>query len=64
MSTVKVLKVGQLVRVAKSVKDESGKTVVSHGCNGHVLRAPAEDGSVTVQFPTRAVNLSAVDVLT
>ncbi len=59
---VKSLKVGQLVRVVATVKTSEGKTLVSHGCKGHVARETSEDGSVTVQFPTRSVVLSAVDV--
>lgn len=59
---VKSLKVGQLVRVVTSVKSEEGKTLVSHGRKGHVS-AVSEDGSVVVQFPTRAVPLTSVDVM-
>ena len=65
MATTKALKAGQLVRVVATVKDESGKTLVSHGRSGFCLTASSpEDGSVRVQFPTRAVSLTAVDILT
>lgn len=57
----KTLKVGQLVRVVSSVKSEDGKTLVSHGRKGHVS-ALGEDGAVTVQFPTRAIALTSVEV--
>ena len=59
---VKSLKVGQLVRVAVSVKSEDGKTLVSHGRKGHV-KSVSEDGSVMVKFPTRELELTSVDVM-
>lgn len=59
--TTKTLKVGQLVRVAHSVKGEDGKTLVSHGRKGHVTAVLA-DGGVAVKFPTRVLELTSVDV--
>ena len=66
MSTVKTLKVGQLVRVVSTVKDEQGKTLVSHGCKGHVSSVVGDGlaANYLIKFPSRSVTLTAFDVQT
>lgn len=64
MSMIKTLKVGQLVRVVSSVKSDEGKTVVSHGCKGHIVQVFGDSLSAEylIKFPSKNVKLSALEV--